>query len=86
MAMPIELAVPEPVEGAGLLFNAIALFSNVQAVMTPACATGSSETLAMQLILASRAMFRKGFVIVNMTIATDCHGDATSPLQASYPR
>jgi hypothetical protein len=37
--MPIELAVLEPVEGAGLLFNAIALFSNVQAVMTSACAT-----------------------------------------------
>jgi hypothetical protein len=34
--MPIEVAVPEPVEGAGLLLTAIALFSNVQAVMTSA--------------------------------------------------
>src|SRR5580704_17959806 len=36
VAMPIEVAVPEPVEGAGLLLTAIALFSNVQAVMTSA--------------------------------------------------
>src|SRR5215471_12625002 len=36
VAMPIEVAVPEPVEGAGLLLTAIELFSNVQAVMTSA--------------------------------------------------
>src|SRR5579863_3580270 len=37
--MPSDLTVPEPVEGAGLLFTAIALFSNVQEAMTSACAT-----------------------------------------------
>jgi hypothetical protein len=34
--MPIELALPEPVEGAGPLLTAIASFSKVQAAMIPA--------------------------------------------------
>ncbi len=40
VAMPIELAAPEPVEVAGALLTAIESFSKVQAAMIPAWAAG----------------------------------------------
>jgi hypothetical protein len=45
--MPIELAVPEPVEGAGLLLTAIESFSKVQAAMTPAWAAGTDAAISV---------------------------------------
>jgi hypothetical protein len=45
--MPMELAVPLPVEGVGLLFTATELFSNVQAVMVVALQTDARATVPM---------------------------------------
>jgi hypothetical protein len=56
--MPIELAVPTPTDGAGLLFTATVSLSKFQAVMTDAFAP-EAENIADAPMTAASAMARR---------------------------
>jgi len=59
--MPIDVAVPAPVEGAGLLLSAIELFSKVQAAITWACATDRDAAAINAAINTIRFMQNPSF-------------------------